>query len=526
MKKISMLFMAFLPLLTFAQERIMVIADPHVLAQSLIEEGEAFESMMDNQRKMLDLSEPAWWALIDTALTYKPELVLIPGDLTKDSEKASHEVVVAGLERLHKAGIKTLVIPGNHDIGGNAYAYKGDQKIEVEHLSDEEWESRYAWVYNNAVAKDPDSHSYVSEPFSGVTVLAIDGTNNDASVGSLSENTLSWVLAQADSAKSHGNLIIAMAHWQLMDHFDMQGRVESACQFENAAAIRDSLAHHGVHLVLTGHFHINSITTYRDTLSAELDSLVEISTGSPITYPCPYRWLTISQDRHSVTVETDNLMALATRPDLLPYSREWMRIHAEKMLPQLALRAWNKVGDKAFDKAEEIFGPVIATILKGAIPQDDAGKIDLVQRHLGSTIVGLYLLHSDANEPDQAEAESLAQAFYAGIESMIRETMDNSMAKNVPGLTDLLISVCVGYAHDPIQSMVEDVTNWTSVNYNDRTDDLRIVLTVNTPGDTPIENIWENASDATVYDLMGRPVSDPSSTGEIYLQKGRKFMIR
>ena len=143
--------MAFLPLLGMAQERIMVIADPHVLPQSLIAEGsEEFDAMMAKQRKMLDLSEAAWHAMMDTAMKYQPSLLLIPGDLTKDSEKAAHELVASSLRALEEANIKTFVIPGNHDIGGNAYRYEGDQKIPVDNLSDAEWESTYSWIYPRA----------------------------------------------------------------------------------------------------------------------------------------------------------------------------------------------------------------------------------------------------------------------------------------------------------------------------------------------------------------------------------------
>ena len=118
MRKIFFLA-ALLPLLSFAQERIMVIADPHVLPQSVIDQTANFDEYMQTQRKMLDLSEPIWKALLDTALAHKPELVLIPGDLTRDGESAAHEMVSNGIARLQEAGIRALVIPGNHDLPGD-----------------------------------------------------------------------------------------------------------------------------------------------------------------------------------------------------------------------------------------------------------------------------------------------------------------------------------------------------------------------------------------------------------------------
>ena len=64
-----------------AQERIMVIADPHVTPQSVIDAEPDFDTYMIKQRKMLDLSEPMWYALMDTALKYHPDLLLIPETL-------------------------------------------------------------------------------------------------------------------------------------------------------------------------------------------------------------------------------------------------------------------------------------------------------------------------------------------------------------------------------------------------------------------------------------------------------------
>lgn len=324
MNKKLLLLLAWLPMLIMGQtsvdNTIMVIADPHVMANTLSDNGEAFDSMMTNQRKMLDISEIAFTSLIDTALLYHPSLVLIPGDLTKDGELESHSVVLTQLERLQDAGIKTLVIPGNHDIGGRAYKYQGTNKTIVETLSDENWESTYSMIYEQAIAKDTHSHSYVAEPLSGVTVIGIDATHNNGE-GSLSDSTLTWILQQADDAHQKGNMIIAMCHWQLLDHVDEGGMMIESGLLQNSETVRNSLMEHGVRLVLTGHMHVNSISTYRDTINISTDSIVEISTGSPITYPCPYRWITVSNNNSTLTVETMYLNSLPDYEDLTTYSR-------------------------------------------------------------------------------------------------------------------------------------------------------------------------------------------------------------
>lgn len=506
MKRITNLFVLCSLLMAplRAQERIMVIADPHVFPQALIAQEADFDAYMSKQRKMVDLSEPIWNALMDTVLAVQPALVLIPGDLTRDGEAGSHALVSQSLQALRAQGIPSLVIPGNHD------------------LPDANWESLYFGA-EDVYIKDPASHSFAAEPLPGVTVLGIDGAHGNAGIGSLSASTLAWLLAQADSAQAKGNMIIAMCHWQLMDHFDMQGQLEASCQLKDAAAVRDSLMHHGVHLVLTGHFHVNSITTWRDTTGLTNDSIVEISTGSPITYPCPYRWLTLSEDRLNVQVETDYLTSLDSISDLTTYSREWMAVHTENMIPTLALRAWQKV-DNNWSLVESKMATIgldyLAPTLKNLLPKTDSARIDLVQRHLGQAAINLYLFHSEANENERPEVgQVLANSVYQGMENMMKE-MFGLFADMLP----FFVNYAIVMAEEPVQSLVEDITYRSSALYADRTDDLRLTLRINAPHwPEAIEPVRRSGEDNTIYDILGRPVSRPAQHG-VYIQNGQKII--
>ena len=503
----------------------MLLTDPHVLAKTLFDDGKAFNDMLDEQRKMLDLSEDAFTALIDTALLYRPDLVLIAGDLTKDSEAASHAVVVDQLNRLKVQNIPVLLIPGNHDIGGKAYSYIGDEKQEVPNLTDAEWESTYAQlVYDNAAAKDPNSHSFVAEPLPFVTILGIDGAHNAAGTGSLSDETLRWLLTQADEARAKGNMVLGMCHWQLVEHVDKQSSAISSSRLADADAIRDSLLAHEVRVLLTGHFHVNGITTYTDTLSLSSDSLVEITTGSPITYPCPFRWLTVTHDRQTIGIETGFIRSLDTIADMETYSREWMRVHAANMVPQMTLRAFNRIEPLLDEYSESATMGVFINFFRDCIPESDSAKVALVEKHLGSTIVELYLLHSAANEPEHPEADSLAQAFYAGMESMIHEMTDEKVSAYTQWMQDMIISMGKSMAKEPVQSLVEDKTNWKSAYYADVTDDLHLLLDINEPIQREaIENILSPSDADTYYDLLGRPVSHPDRHG-IYIRNGQKLL--
>lgn len=526
-KAVFWVFLVVFSSMTFAQERVMVITDPHVLASSLVEEGAAMDKMMAGQRKMLDLSEVAFTALVDTALLHKPALVLIPGDLTKDSEVASHDVVVEQLSRLQSAGINTLVIPGNHDIGGKAFAYRGGESVPVESLSDSEWESKYAMVYEQALAKDPNSHSYVAEPLRGVTVLGIDASHEDGE-GYLSDETLAWVLAQADEANAKGNMILAMCHWQVLEHVDDGGMItDISARLQAADTIRDELMAHGVHMLLTGHVHVNSISTYRDTIAVIGDSIVEISTGSPITYPCPYRWLTIASDRSTVEVSTAMLSALPEQDDLTTYSREWMKEHIEIMMPSLSVRLYDKAASVMEKRVEDMLknvpmGSMLISAFKKSLPQTDEEKYALVNKHLASTIVDLYLLHSIANEPQHAEADSLAQAMYTGIGAMIHELTD-AVLKSFVALQEEMITNIQNANRPAIQSLVEDRTHWATL-YSDLTDDLMGQWVINEAIPySAVENVTNAAADGVIYDILGRRVTDKAKHG-IYIENGKKII--
>lgn len=473
----------------------MVIADPHVLPQSVIEQETDFDEYMKTQRKMLDLSEPIWHALLDTALKYKPDMVLIPGDLTRDGETAAHDTVSAGILRLQAAGIRTLVIPGNHDLPGD------------------NWETLYPGTFEDAV-KDADSYSFAVEPISGLTVIGIDGSDGNASVGKLSDATQAWIRKQADAAVGKGNMVIAMTHWQILEHFDQQGTLESACRFTNADELRDDLMHHGVHLVLTGHFHVNGITTFRDTTGLTNDSLVEITTGSPITYPCPYRWLTLSADRKQVAVETEYIRSLKNIADLNTYSRDWMYVHTQNMIPGLATRAWAKV----FAKWDEKIVPMLekagigsyANMIKGFLPQDEETQIALAQNNLAKPAANLYLFHSEANENEHPETgKALADAVYAGLKGMMDDMFGYPASLM---LTSLFYPFARAAAEVPVQSLVEDKTQRQSALYADVTDDLHPTLYINAAESQGFEEIEE-------IPCAGKYIRH----GQLFIQKGERI---
>ena len=103
-----------------SQLKIAVVSDIHYLDPSLLTNnaaaGDAFQNYIAADPKLIEYSDPIFRKVIADLKTEKPDILLVPGDLTKDGERVSHESVAHFLAELKSTGIKVFVVPGNHDI--------------------------------------------------------------------------------------------------------------------------------------------------------------------------------------------------------------------------------------------------------------------------------------------------------------------------------------------------------------------------------------------------------------------------
>ena len=89
---------------------IAIISDIHYMDKSLlVKDGPAFQAYLAKDPKLLEYSSAIFDAAIQDIVSKKPDLVLIPGDLTKDGERISHEKVAQQLRYLNRQGIKVLI---------------------------------------------------------------------------------------------------------------------------------------------------------------------------------------------------------------------------------------------------------------------------------------------------------------------------------------------------------------------------------------------------------------------------------
>lgn len=285
--------------------KIAVFSDPHLLAPSLGSSGVAFQTYISMDRKMIAESDAILASLVETIKNSDVEIVLVPGDLTKDGEKASHELFAQYMADIESTGKEVYVIPGNHDVNNpGSYSYQGDEAVSTPTVSASEFASIYAdFGYSEAIAKDPNSLSYVVEPSEGLWLIGMDGcrySENDGkghsvTGGKFSDATLAWIKDQIAEGKSQGKMIFGMLHHGILEHFPDQKTNPISAEYviDNWEAVSAELASAGMQVVFTGHFHSNDIVE-KDFGSSKL---YDIETGSTVTYPCPYRYLTLTKDR-------------------------------------------------------------------------------------------------------------------------------------------------------------------------------------------------------------------------------------
>ena len=294
--------------------QIVVIADPHVMAPSLLnketDDFTAWQNYLGGSRKLIDYSA----ALLDQAvvdilaMNPKPELVLIAGDLSKDGEQVSHMYVKDKLDMLKGAGVPTLVIPGNHDWGSNSDAvyYNGGSTSPVTTCvrfgtAENSLEKIYANYGFGSTDRESSTLTYACEPIEGLVVIGIDSGTN----GVLSATTLNWVCDKARAACNAGKQVMAMMHHPLIPHITGgETFVKTSCisDYEN---VRNRLADAGISIIFTGHFHTSDIA--KDWNADKSRAIYDVNTGSLCSYPCDYRVVTLSEDMCSMSITTESV---------------------------------------------------------------------------------------------------------------------------------------------------------------------------------------------------------------------------
>ena len=307
--------------------RIAIVSDIHYMDPSLITnngaEGTAFQNYLAQDPKLVQYSALIFNTVFEQLKVEKPDILLVPGDITKDGEKVSNMAMAGFFQRLSMQGIKVYAIPGNHDINNaKAKRYDGNADYPVDMTSKEDFASIYGdFGYNNALARDPNSLSYVVQPQPGLRIIGIDaskyeeyGPSGDVAAGRIKPETLTWILAQLAQAKQENVTVFAMMHHNLIEHYAGQSQLDPGYVIDDWQNVANTLMDAGLKIIFTGHYHANDISPYAHNGK----ELIDIQTGSLVTAPIPYRLITMKDDKLEVSSKTVASIA-ATLPGGLSF---------------------------------------------------------------------------------------------------------------------------------------------------------------------------------------------------------------
>ena len=289
-----------------AGTKICSATDLHLMHPSLlVNDGVAFQTYLASDRKLIKESNAIMQELKNRIYEERPEIFLVPGDLTKDGEKISHQLMATYLDSIEMNGVtKVYVIPGNHDVNNvSAYSYDGSNVTKVDSVSPSDFKTIYNnFGYGEAVKTDTVSLSYLAKPKSKTWVLGIDVLEYDLNMaagypiteGKFKPSTYKWVLDRLKEAKDSSAVVLGMMHPGLTEHYTGQSVSFPEYVVLGWDTISKNFAKAGLKMMFTGHFHANDITKKSNPGNSSF--VYDIETGSTVTWPCPYRVMDLKGD--------------------------------------------------------------------------------------------------------------------------------------------------------------------------------------------------------------------------------------
>jgi len=271
-----------------------IVTDTHCYANELTDMGEAYEARSYTDQHCL--AETG--AIIDRAFELlaaddSTQIVLMPGDLSRDGEKLSHIRFLEKLQTLRESGKKIYVITARHDYNEKAEGFRGSERIPVEGTRRDELVDMY-WDYGFSDALVLDRHhlSYTAQLADGVRLLALNCDGDCGSFKGFPPEQLDWIFAQIAAAKAAGDFIFAMTHYPVLPGSPIMGFIEDAV-LTDWDAVTTQLADAGLPLMFTGHMHMQSVNK---KTTAQGNALYDICTGSLVGYPSAMRKVTLHPD--------------------------------------------------------------------------------------------------------------------------------------------------------------------------------------------------------------------------------------
>ncbi|MEH2152659.1 metallophosphoesterase family protein [Nostoc sp.] len=256
---------------------------------------------------LVEVSISAFKSVLEHLIQLDLDFLLLPGDLTQHGEPENHAWLQQCLAQLP---FPVYVVPGNHDV---PVLLADQQSIAF---------ADFPYYYTKFGYDDPQQMYYIRQLLPGVKLIGLNSNSfNDQGeqVGCLDAKQLRWL--EEVLAASGDELVLVMVHHNVVEHLPNQSNHPLANRYmlSNSAELLQLLRRYGVKLVFTGHLHVQDI--------AYSNGVYDITTGSLVSYPHPYRVLEFHRDnqgKESLQILSHRVESVPEFPDLQQSSRQWM----------------------------------------------------------------------------------------------------------------------------------------------------------------------------------------------------------
>ncbi len=295
------------------------LSDPHYYPYSLTGDNcAAYQDYCKGSTKLYPQSEAIIRTALETIARKNPELkyVLVPGDLTKDSEYEAH----AGLAEIfmeyeEKYGLEFIVINGNHDINTtNATTFQNGKEEQGRAITSDEfkevyaklgydlafqtYEDYYAKAYPGESTDVRNKLSYAIDLEDNYRLIVIDSCvytfdapEKQHTGGEISEEAMKWIEGLAKDGRENGKRLMVMLHHGLAPHMETEPSITFAFPLDNYLEVAEKFASWDIHYAFSGHLHTDDTAS---VINDDGDVLYDFETASITGYPCTYREMTLT----------------------------------------------------------------------------------------------------------------------------------------------------------------------------------------------------------------------------------------
>lgn len=295
------------------------LSDPHYYPDSLTGDNcAAYQDYCKGSTKLYPQSETIIRTALETMARRNPELkyVLVPGDLTKDSEYEAHTgLAEIFLEYEEKYGLQFVVINGNHDINTtDATTFQNGKQEQGRCITSDEFKEVYAELgydlayetYEDYYAKTyPGESTDVRNKLSYVVdlednyrlivvdscVYTFDAPEKQHTGGEISEEAMKWIEGLAKDGREKGKRLMIMLHHGLAPHMETEPSITFAFPLDNYLEVAETFASWDIHYAFSGHLHTDDTAS---VINDDGEALYDFETASITSYPCTYREMTFT----------------------------------------------------------------------------------------------------------------------------------------------------------------------------------------------------------------------------------------